>query len=117
MQPRNGETKLSKLNYEKIEEWLVGTDGYGIVASSFFHEMGIELRPTTYSSNKELGKNAATRNDGEAGDVVGIAEFSAIDAIAHKLGVQPCHDYHGRGKNFRTTAGRVLAEVQKLKKS
>lgn len=111
-----GNQKSSKLDTAKIREWLSETGGYGIVDPEHFRRMGfpeetLKDLTQTFSSDPELGKYAANRNDGQPGDVTGIAEFDAIHALAGMLGVTLHSPFYGRGKNFRHQVGQLLEEL------
>lgn len=97
------------LDKSKVREWLAHSDGYGILDPAFFKAMGLDLRGTRHSSDPALGKHAATRADGQPGDVEGVSEFVAIRIVAKELGLNDLPaPFMGRGKNFRLQASAVL---------
>jgi len=88
----------------KAKEWLETADGYSIMDTAFFQEMGLTIPSRVHSSDPRFGKNAAHRSDGRAGDVEGVSEFLAIHYLARELGVPLPAPYFGRGSNFAIQA-------------
>lgn len=107
------------MDYVKIREWASESGGYEIMEPQFFRDMGVpenavQTLARTFSDDHEsLGKHAATRADGNPGEVWGISEFALINYVALKIGIQPSDAFYGRGKNFRITVSRVVKELDK----
>lgn len=106
------------LDKSKVREWLQETGGYQILDPQFFLDMGLpeelvkRLDHSHSDDHEQLGKHTANRKDGEPGPVEGVSEFSAVDAVAGLVGVEPCHMYYGRGKNFRETVRSILKALK-----
>lgn len=97
----------------KVREWLSNTDGYSIMEPTFFLEMGFDpdlVKRYTIKYKSGEGKHSITKN-GKIVNPTGVSEFAFVDAVAKLVGVSPCHEYYGRGMNFRTTVGRILAAL------
>lgn len=101
------------MDKQKVVEWLKEADGYCIMAPKFFQDMGLDFHETTHSSDPELGKHAATRSDGEPGDIEGVSEFVAIRLVCKELGVPSTSFLMGRGSTFDLLKGRVLVALKK----
>lgn len=107
-------TRKHKVDTDQVIEWLNHTNGYSILAPEFFLRMGISAARVkrythTFSDDPELGKHAATRNDGSPGPVRGVSEFSAVEMVAAELGVKLPHSIKlGRGSRFREERDALL---------
>jgi len=101
----------------KVAEWLRDTDGYSILEPQFFLDLGFDpelVKRYTHKHRSGEGKYAITKN-GKVVEPVGVSEFAFVNAVARLLGIEPCEMFYGRGKNFQTTVGMILAALKEAK--
>lgn len=99
------------IDVEKVLAWLKESDGYLIYDPQFFLDMGF---PEKFVGRFDRNHGGGEGKYAVTGNPQGVSEFQIIDGIAHKLGVEACHMYYGRGMNYRTTKQNVIAALRSL---